>query len=121
MLACYDQAKESVAALLGDPMTNGPSLPTRLGASATAGFTAALFSLPFDLIKSRLMAQKPDPLTGVYPYKGVSTCRYMIQKRIVSALAESFSYTHSLFFHTLSLFSGLCLPNCHQRRSVRLL
>lgn len=73
MLACYDQAKESVAALLGDPMTNGPTLPTRLGASATAGFTAALFSLPFDLIKSRLMAQKPDPLTGVYPYKGVRT------------------------------------------------
>jgi len=72
MLACYDQAKESVAALLGDPMTNGPSLPTRLGASATAGFTAALFSLPFDLVKSRLMAQKPDPMTKEYPYKGVS-------------------------------------------------
>lgn len=71
MLACYDQAKETVAAMLGDPMTDGPSLPTRLGASATAGFTAALFSLPFDLIKSRLMAQKPDPITGVYPYKGV--------------------------------------------------
>ena len=71
MLACYDQAKETVAALLGDDMVNGPTLPTRLGASATAGFTAALFSLPFDLIKSRLMAQKPDPLTGVYPYKGV--------------------------------------------------
>lgn len=71
MLACYDQAKETVASVLGDPMTDGPSLPTRLGASATAGFTAALFSLPFDLIKSRLMAQKPDPMTGVYPYKGV--------------------------------------------------
>ena len=71
MLACYDQAKETVASMLGDPMTDGPSLPTRLGASATAGFTAALFSLPFDLIKSRLMAQKKDPITGVYPYKGV--------------------------------------------------
>jgi solute carrier family 25 oxoglutarate transporter 11 len=74
MLACYDQAKETVAMLLNDPMTNGPSLPTRLGASATAGFTAALFSLPFDLIKSRLMAQKPDPITGEYPYKGVLDC-----------------------------------------------
>ena len=72
MLACYDQAKESVAAMLGDPMTNGPTLPTRMGASCVAGFTAALFSLPFDLIKSRLMAQKPDPITKVYPYSGVS-------------------------------------------------
>lgn len=74
MLSCYDQAKELVASMLGDPMTDGPSLPTRLGASATAGFTAALFSLPFDLIKSRLMAQKPDPITGVYPYSGVGKC-----------------------------------------------
>ena len=74
MMACYDQAKEVVASLLGDPMTNGPSLPTRLGASATAGFTAALFSLPFDLAKSRLMAMKPDPITGEMPYKGVVDC-----------------------------------------------
>lgn len=71
MMACYDQAKETVATLLGDPMIDGPSLPTRLGASATAGFTAALFSLPFDLVKSRLMAQKPDPMTGEMPYKGI--------------------------------------------------
>ena len=62
MMACYDQAKEVVASLLNDPMTDGPTLPTRLGASATAGFTAALFSLPFDLVKSRLMAQKVDPI-----------------------------------------------------------
>ena len=79
MLACYDQAKETVAGLLGDPMTNGPSLPTRLGASATAGFTAALFSLPFDLIKSRLMAQKPDPMTGEYPYKGVGKSKSLLR------------------------------------------
>jgi len=74
MMACYDQAKEVVAGILNDPMTDGPSLPTRMGASATAGFTAALFSLPFDLIKSRLMAQKPDPITGELPYRGVMDC-----------------------------------------------
>ena len=61
MLACYDQAKEVVAKLLNDPMENGPTIGTKLGSSAVAGFTAALFSLPFDLIKSRLMAQKIDP------------------------------------------------------------
>lgn len=81
MLACYDQAKEVVARLLGDPMTDGPSLATRLGASATAGFTAALFSLPFDLIKSRLMAQKPNPLTKAMPYRGVVDCAIQIFKK----------------------------------------
>jgi solute carrier family 25 (mitochondrial oxoglutarate transporter), member 11 len=69
MMACYDQAKEVIASVLGDPMTKGPSLVTQLGASATAGFTAALFSMPFDLVKSRLMAMKPDPMTGDMPYK----------------------------------------------------
>jgi solute carrier family 25 oxoglutarate transporter 11 len=80
MMACYDQAKEVVASLLGDPMTDGPALSTRIGASATAGFTAALFSLPFDLVKSRLMAQKPDPLTGEFPYKGILDCATKIFK-----------------------------------------
>ena len=36
MLACYDQAKETVAKLLGDPMTNGPALTTQIGASLVA-------------------------------------------------------------------------------------
>ena len=36
MLACYDQAKEGVATLLNDPMTDGPSLSTKLLSSAIA-------------------------------------------------------------------------------------
>jgi solute carrier family 25 oxoglutarate transporter 11 len=36
MLACYDQAKEIVAKLLGDEMIGGPSLTTKLGSSAIA-------------------------------------------------------------------------------------
>lgn len=36
MLACYDQAKETVAKLLGDPMVNGPALTTQMGASLVA-------------------------------------------------------------------------------------
>lgn len=81
MMACYDQAKEMVANLFNDPMVNGPSLSTRLGASATAGFTAALFSLPFDLVKSRLMAQKLDPKTGLFPYKGIIDCTLQIARK----------------------------------------
>mmetsp|Transcript_38887 Transcript_38887/g.116939 ORF Transcript_38887/g.116939 Transcript_38887/m.116939 type:complete len:313 (-) Transcript_38887:350-1288(-) len=80
MLACYDQAKEVVAKVLNDPMTDGPSLTTKIGSSAIAGFTAALFSLPFDLIKSRLMAQKPDPDTGKMPYKNVLDCAVKIAR-----------------------------------------
>lgn len=81
MLACYDQAKEMVAKALNDPMTNGPTLPTKLGSSAVAGFTAALFSLPFDVMKSRLMAMKPDPETGKMPYKNISDCAVQIVKK----------------------------------------
>lgn len=101
MMACYDQAKEVVGKLLNDPMTNGPSLPTRLGASATAGFTAALFSLPFDLIKSRLMAQKPDPITGVMPYKGIIDCSLKI------AQTEGIRG----FFGGFSAYYGRCAPH----------
>jgi solute carrier family 25 oxoglutarate transporter 11 len=101
MMACYDQAKETVASLLGDPMINGPALPTRMGAAATAGFTAALFSLPFDLIKSRLMAQKPDPLTGEMPYKGIVDCVVKIAKTD-GALG---------FFSGFTAYYGRCAPH----------
>lgn len=101
MMACYDQTKEMVAKLLNDPMTDGPSLSTRLGASAAAGFTAALFSLPFDLIKSRLMAQKPDPKTGLFPYKGIVDCTVQIARK-EGPLG---------FFTGFSAYYGRCAPH----------
>jgi solute carrier family 25 (mitochondrial oxoglutarate transporter), member 11 len=101
MLACYDQAKEVVAKLLNDPMIKGPSLGTQLGAAATAGFTAALFSLPFDLIKSRLMAQKPNPITGEMPYKGVLDCTVKIAQK--EGLRG--------FFSGFSAYYGRCAPH----------
>ena len=55
MLACFDQAKEFVGAnVMHDPSIDQPSLPTQLLASMISGFTASFFSLPFDLLKSRL-------------------------------------------------------------------
>jgi solute carrier family 25 oxoglutarate transporter 11 len=101
MMACYDQAKEVIASLMGDPMTNGPSLATRLGASATAGFTAALFSMPFDLVKSRLMAQKPDAITGEMPYKGIADCAMKIVK----------TEGPMGFFNGFSAYYGRCAPH----------
>lgn len=139
MLACYDQAKEIVAKLLGDPMEKGPALTTQIGASCVAvsffqlfclfrflgkrplywwlmllsicylshpwkyiqGFTAALFSMPFDLIKSRLMAQKPDPTTGKLPYAGVVDCTIQIFKKEGPVG----------FFSGFSAYYGRCAPH----------
>lgn len=101
MMACYDQAKEIVASLINDPMIKGPSLFTSLGASAAAGFTAALFSLPFDLVKSRLMAQVPDPITKQLPYKGVLDCSMKIAQQ--EGLRG--------FFSGFSAYYGRCAPH----------
>jgi len=101
MLACYDQAKETVAKLLNDPMENGPALPTKLGSAGVAGFTAALFSLPFDVVKSRLMAQKINIETGKMPYSGIGDCAVQIYKK-EGAIG---------FFAGFSAYYGRCAPH----------
>lgn len=101
MLACYDQAKEVVAKLMNDPMENGPALSTKMGSSCVAGFTAALFSMPFDVIKSRMMAQKIDPKTGIMPYSGVTDCA---MKMFKTEGAGS-------FFAGFSAYYGRCAPH----------
>ncbi|RQM21046.1 hypothetical protein B5M09_004131 [Aphanomyces astaci] len=68
MMASYDQAKEVLKPILGGGFV------TNLGASAFSGFACAFTSLPFDLVKSRLMNMKKDPVTGAFPYKGVGDC-----------------------------------------------
>lgn len=101
MMACYDQAKEVIGKMIGDPMVKGPSLTTQLAASATAGFTAALFSMPFDLIKSRLMAQKPDIFTGELPYKGIGDCVVKVMKQ----------EGPGGFYKGFSAYYGRCAPH----------
>ncbi|KAL3761611.1 hypothetical protein ACHAWU_000098 [Discostella pseudostelligera] len=111
MLACYDQAKEIVAKLLGDPMEKGPALTTQIGASCVAVSLFQLFCLfrflgkrpfmPFDLIKSRLMAQKPDPTTGKLPYAGVVDCTIQIFKKEGPVG----------FFSGFSAYYGRCAPH----------
>jgi solute carrier family 25 oxoglutarate transporter 11 len=99
MLSCYDQAKVGVASLTGDDPKK-PGMATTLGASAVAGFTAALFSLPFDLIKSRLMAMKPG-VDGTLPYSGVADCAVKIMKADGPAG----------FFAGFSAYYGRCAPH----------
>ena len=40
--------------MFGESDPNNPGLPVKLTSAAVAGFTAAAFSLPFDMLKSRL-------------------------------------------------------------------
>lgn len=101
MMACYDQAKEGCAKLLDDPMIGGPALKTQLASSAIAGFTAALFSMPFDLVKSRLMAMKPDHITGIMPYKGIMDCAMQITAK----------EGPKGFYNGFSAYYGRCAPH----------
>lgn len=102
MLACYDQAKEVSGAALGDPFEGGqPRLTTKLASSAIAGFTAALFSIPFDLMKSRLMNMRKDPITGKMPYTGIVDCaRQILTKEGPQG-----------FFNGFSAYYGRCAPH----------
>uniref|UniRef100_K3WJA2 Mitochondrial 2-oxoglutarate/malate carrier protein n=1 Tax=Globisporangium ultimum (strain ATCC 200006 / CBS 805.95 / DAOM BR144) TaxID=431595 RepID=K3WJA2_GLOUD len=69
MMATYDQTKEVFSRLYGQTGFVGNAV-----ASGISGFACAFTSLPFDLVKSRLMNMKVDPLTGKFPYAGVVDC-----------------------------------------------
>lgn len=81
MMACYDQAKQTIQLITKDPDPSVPSLQTKLGSSAIAGFCCAFFSLPFDMMKSRLQNMAPCPKTGELPYKGVGDCAVKIVRQ----------------------------------------
>lgn len=65
-LACFDQAKEFIAHNVTNDDPKNPSITTRLGSACVAGFTASAFSLPFDLMKSRMQ--------DAGKYKGIVDC-----------------------------------------------
>jgi solute carrier family 25 (mitochondrial oxoglutarate transporter), member 11 len=78
MLACYDQAKEFIGHKIFKDPKNGPTpLKTQLAASLVAGFTASVFSLPFDLLKSRLRKFTVSTFL-VFVIKGRSTFKRTI-------------------------------------------
>lgn len=56
--------------------------------------------MPFDLVKSRLMAQKADP-TGKMPYGGVADCAVQIMKKDGP----------KGFFSGFSAYYGRCAPH----------
>ena len=75
MLASYDQSKELLAPYTGTGKT------TSLLASAISGFVCAFTTLPFDLIKCRMMNMRVDPATGAFPYKNLVDCTWKIFKQ----------------------------------------
>lgn len=68
-LASYDQTRELVDELRGERN----SRVGIVGASAISGFVGAVFSIPFDYVKTQLQRMKPDA-HGRLPYDGMLDC-----------------------------------------------
>ena len=75
MTASYDQCTDIFAPYPGTG--NVPSLIP----SAISGFVCAFTTLPFDLIKCRMMNMRVDPTTGELPYKNLVDCACKIFKQ----------------------------------------
>ena len=74
MLASYDMSKQFIDNQIGD------GIASKLLASAVSGFCCAFTSLPFDLMKTRLMNMRPDPVTNEMPYKNLLDCFVKVLK-----------------------------------------
>lgn len=73
MLATYDQSKEMLTPVVGTGTTNN------LMASVISGVVAAVVTLPFDMIKTRIQRMHKNT-EGKMPYKGVFDCGTKIVK-----------------------------------------
>ena len=94
MMATYDEVKEACTSVMGS------GLHTNLASAGAAGFFCAYFSLPFDLIKTRLQNMKPTA-AGEMPYTGVIDCASKILKN------EGFF----AFWRGFGAFYGRCAPH----------
>lgn len=74
MLATHDQAKELLA-----PYTGAGTMTTSLSASCISGFVSSFTSLPFDLMKTRMMNMSANA-EGIFPYKNLGDCAWKILK-----------------------------------------
>lgn len=73
-MASYDVAKENITAF------RGAGTETNLLSAGVSGFFAAFTSLPFDMMKSRLMNMTPDA-AGKLPYSGIVDCAVKVATR----------------------------------------
>mmetsp|Transcript_38874 Transcript_38874/g.102736 ORF Transcript_38874/g.102736 Transcript_38874/m.102736 type:complete len:313 (+) Transcript_38874:67-1005(+) len=68
-LASYDQTKELIDEAVGEKGSKAGIM----GASAISGLFGAVFSLPFDYVKTQIQGQKPDA-EGKLKYAGAGDC-----------------------------------------------
>jgi solute carrier family 25 oxoglutarate transporter 11 len=103
-LGVYSQAKQLVTTYTKIP----DGIPTHLTASMAAGFVATAVSIPVDLAKTTLQAQKPLP-DGTLEYKGSADVLVKtVQKHGVLRLWRGFSpYFLRLGPHTVITFLTL--------------
>lgn len=90
LLATSDQIKEMLAPVLGGKS----SLSNLFVSSMAGGVAAALASLPFDMVKTRLQRMAPGP-DGRMPYAGVLDCMRKIAAR--EGLAALYTVRSSSF------------------------
>lgn len=74
MMVSYDTTRE----FLGEKY--GYNFAVTLVASAVSGLVCSFTTLPFELLKVRIMNMKPDPVSGELPYKGIVDCATKIFK-----------------------------------------
>eukprot|EP00911_Craspedida_sp_UC1_P002445 UC1_evm4s1820 len=72
-LAAYDQTKETIMRQFGAESSDGGARMGIVGASFVSGLVGAVFSLPFDFVKTQIQRMKPDP-QGRMPFKGPIDC-----------------------------------------------
>ena len=77
-LVSYDVAKETAAPWLGGG--DKEAWPVRILAACVSAAVASVFSLPVDMIKTRIMRQAPGP-DGTMPYRGMLDCGAKIVSR----------------------------------------
>ncbi|KAK8808494.1 hypothetical protein WA158_008395 [Blastocystis sp. Blastoise] len=74
MMVSYDSCREYLGAKFGY------NIWTTFLSSCFSGLVCSFTTMPFELLKVRIMNMKPDPVTKELPYKGVVDCTTKIFK-----------------------------------------
>jgi solute carrier family 25 oxoglutarate transporter 11 len=69
-LASYDQSKEMIDEMVGQQGSRSGIA----GGSMISGIVGAVFSLPFDYVKTQIQRMKPDAVTGALPFSSPWQC-----------------------------------------------
>jgi solute carrier family 25 oxoglutarate transporter 11 len=107
-VATLDQFKEMYASGLGQTKN---SIPNVFCASMTSGLLYSIATMPLEASKNRMASQKPDPKTGLLPYKStLQTMRLVSSQQGFLALYNGFlPYYMRCGGHTVAMFVSVQL------------